>query len=468
MANLVKFKITQGLDNNNQTIANVAPPVLDTDASTKGFSSNASNLTSGTLDAARLAASGVTAGTYNNSATQNTPLVVDNKGRVTSVGTAVTITPAFSSITSKPTTLSGYGITDAIPASEKGAVNGIATLDSTGKIPPTQLPSYVDDVIEVADFAALPATGESGKIYVTLATNNAYRWGGSTYTQITSGAVSSVAGKTGAVTLVKGDVGLGNVDNTSDATKSVLSATKLTTARTIATSGDVTGTATSFDGQANITIPLTLANSGVTAGTYNNSATQNTPLTVDAKGRITSVGTAVTITPAFSSITGKPTTLSGYGITDAQPLDADLTSIAGLTGTSGLLRKTAANAWSLDTNTYLTAGSTLQSMSYHDVVSVRLTTTATTANQIVDSSSIATYRSVTYTIQVTSGSAYQSSQVTIIHDGTNVYMSEYGTVQTGAALATFDADISSGNLRLLVTPVNSSTVVTAVGTKIDV
>ena len=57
-------------------------------------------------------------------------------------------------------------------------------------------------------------------------------------------------------------------------------ATSLATARTIATSGDVTGTATSFNGSANISIPMTLANSGVTAGTYSK-------VTVDAKGRVT-------------------------------------------------------------------------------------------------------------------------------------------------------------------------------------
>lgn len=70
---------------------------------------NASNI-SGTLNAARLPDSGVTAGTYNNSATQVRPFAVDAKGRITSVGAAVTITPAWASITGKPTTLSGYGI----------------------------------------------------------------------------------------------------------------------------------------------------------------------------------------------------------------------------------------------------------------------------------------------------------------------------------------------------------------------
>lgn len=121
---------------------------------------------------------------------------------------------------------------------------------------------------------------------------------------------------------------------------------------TIVLSGDVSGTGSSL-------INVTLASSGVVAGTYNNSATAITPITIDAKGRVTSTGAAVTITPAFSSITGKPTNLAGYGINDAQPLDSDLTAIAALTGTSGLLRKTAADTWSLDTNTYLTGNQTI-------------------------------------------------------------------------------------------------------------
>ncbi len=80
--------------------------------------------------------------------------------------------------------------------------------------------------------------------------------------------------------------------------------------QTITLTGDVTGTGTG-------SFATTLANSGVTAGTYNDSATAVRPFTVDAKGRVTGIGTAVTIAPAFSSITSKPTTLSGYGITDA-------------------------------------------------------------------------------------------------------------------------------------------------------
>jgi hypothetical protein len=55
-----------------------------------------------------------------------------------------------------------------------------------GKVPSTQLPSYVDDVIEVDDLAALPAEGEASKIYVTKDTNKCYRWSGSGYVEISA------------------------------------------------------------------------------------------------------------------------------------------------------------------------------------------------------------------------------------------------------------------------------------------
>ena len=114
-----------------------------------------------------------------------------------------------------------------IDESREGQPNGIATLDGSGKIPSTQLPSYVDDVLEFADFASFPATGETGKIYVALDTNITYRWSGSSYIQITSGAVASVNGQTGVVVLTKSDVGLSNVDNTSDLNKPISTATQL-------------------------------------------------------------------------------------------------------------------------------------------------------------------------------------------------------------------------------------------------
>lgn len=114
-----------------------------------------------------------------------------------------------------------------------------------GLIPAAQLPSYVDDILEYADVAAFPVTGVSGKIYIALDSNKTYRWGGSFYVVVSDtialGETSSSAyrgdrGKTAydhsqlisgnphAVT--KSDVGLGSVDNTSDANKPVSTATQ--------------------------------------------------------------------------------------------------------------------------------------------------------------------------------------------------------------------------------------------------
>jgi hypothetical protein len=160
-------------------------------------------------------------------------------------------------------------------ASNKGIANGYASLDAAGKVPSAQLPSYVDDVVEVANFASLPGTGETGKIYVTVDTNKTYRWAGSSYIEISASpgstdslaegstnlyftqararasisasgslsynsstgvmsftdAVTSVAGRTGAVTLTSSDVGLGNVENKSSATiRGEITSSNVTTA----------------------------------------------------------------------------------------------------------------------------------------------------------------------------------------------------------------------------------------------
>lgn len=66
----------------------------------------------------------------------------------------------------------------------KGALGGVAELTSEGKVPASQLPSYVDDVLEFETQASFPTPGETGKIYVDLETNLTYRWSGTVYTEI--------------------------------------------------------------------------------------------------------------------------------------------------------------------------------------------------------------------------------------------------------------------------------------------
>ena len=357
--------------------------------------------------------------------------VSGNAGTATKLATARTINGVAFDGTAN-VTINAVDSTARIAASEKGAANGVATLDSGGKIPTAQLPAFVDDVLEYLSLANFPATGTAGIIYVAQDTNKTYRWAGSSYIYITSGAVDSVAGKTGVVTLVKADVGLGSVDNTADSVKAVASAAKFTTARTIA--------GVTFDGTASIAIPFanlssrptTLAGYGITDATSSThagstgsahgvattlvdgfmAATDKTKLdNIGAGANVTSVAgktgivtldktdvgldlvdntadaakavlSATKLTTArtiagvsfdgtvnigipFANLTSKPTTLVGYGITDAatsthnhsavyQPLDADLTAIVGLAGTVGLLKKTAANTWALDTTAYST------------------------------------------------------------------------------------------------------------------
>ena len=76
--------------------------------------------------------------------------------------------------------------TSRMAADLKGAANGVAELDASGKVPSSQLPSYVDDVLEYATMSDFPATGETGKIYVATSTNETYRWSGSAYVSISN------------------------------------------------------------------------------------------------------------------------------------------------------------------------------------------------------------------------------------------------------------------------------------------
>lgn len=115
-----------------------------------------------------------------------------------------------------------------------------------------------------------------------------------------------------------------------------------------ALTGDVTAPAGS-----NVT---TLATVNANVGTFG-SATQTVTLTANAKGLITALSHQ-TVTPAFASITGKPTTLAGYGITDAQGLDATLTALAAY-NTNGLIAQTAADTFAGRTLTAPAAGITV-------------------------------------------------------------------------------------------------------------
>jgi len=132
----------------------------------------------------------------------NANITVDAQGRITSAAngsagftqsdarTAVSATDAGGegsfayNNTTGVFTYTGPSFSGLEVTSAKNQNNGYAGLDSSGKVASAQLPSYVDDVVEAANYAALPVTGETSKIYVALDLNKIYRWSGSAYVEI--------------------------------------------------------------------------------------------------------------------------------------------------------------------------------------------------------------------------------------------------------------------------------------------
>lgn len=232
-----------------------------------------------------------------------------------------------------------------VKRSEMGVASGVATLDTTGKVPSSQLPSYVDDVVEYSTKANFPTTGEEGKIYVDKTTNLTWRWSGTAYVEISP---SLALGETSS-TAYAGDKGKANADNiskiingttkvgkasqadeathatradsattatTASSATTATSASKLSANRTFALTGDITGSATSDLSGDTVSIAteigagkvgtaelaenavLTakikdgnvtnakLADSGVVAGSYS-------AVTVNAKGIVTAGGQSI-------------------------------------------------------------------------------------------------------------------------------------------------------------------------------
>lgn len=164
--------------------------------------------------------SAITAGTA-------TKVTYDSKGLVTK-GEQATV----SDISGLSTELAKY-----VPLTQKGATNGVATLDAEGRVPSSQLPSYVDDVLEYANKAGFPSTGEAGKIYVAKDTNLTYRWTGTDYVEISP---SIALGETSS-TAYAGDKGKANATAIATLQTQVTNITNGTTKVPSATNSDKLG-----------------------------------------------------------------------------------------------------------------------------------------------------------------------------------------------------------------------------------
>lgn len=85
------------------------------------------------------------------------------------------------------------------------------------------------------------------------------------------------------------------------------------------------------------------------------------------------------------------------------------------------------------------------------------TITSTTNDQIIDTFSISAYRSALYTVTMTAGTDFHTTQISVIHDDTTAFMTEYGTITTNTSLGAFTVGLASGNVRLNVAPTNAVT-----------
>lgn len=168
--------------------------------------------------------SGVTNGKYG-TATSIPQINVDIAGHITSVSNVEIVGAQY--ITNLTSDVQEQ-INGLIPATEKGAPNGVATLGQDGLVPSAQLPSYVDDVIEAyivggtplqagwlsATQGGQPLTPETGKIYVIMTEgdyqNQQYRWGGTVYVLCSPSDVNSVNGQTGIVNLTQDNIPAGS------------------------------------------------------------------------------------------------------------------------------------------------------------------------------------------------------------------------------------------------------------------
>lgn len=181
-------------------------------------------------------------------------------------------------------------------------------LDENGEIPAKYLPSYVDDIVEVATEESLKTAVEGGKV-TTVEGKQEDPSKSKIYYAVDTGAVYRYTGDSGSA-FVRVSADIGSVDH-------AVTANQLANTHTFTVAGDATSAPQSFDGTQDVTLNVTLADTGVEAKEYG-TETKVVKVTVDSKGRITHAEETPIGNLDWSVIaTGKPSTLDGYGITDA-------------------------------------------------------------------------------------------------------------------------------------------------------
>ena len=174
-------------------------------------------------------------------------------------------------------------------------------------------------------------------------------------------------------------------------------------------------------------------------------------LTGDVTGDVTGTASNATLAVSAQGLTGSPSVT----VTNVNAVDAIISGNLSVAGTITSLDQNDISVTGIMT---ASAGVDLGDPGIVTLSSDTLTTTSTSADTI-SSISATVFRSATFQVQVTRGTQYHMTTINVIHNGTVAFMSEYGTIRTGAVLATFDADINSGNLRLRATPTSADSTV---------
>ena len=205
-------------------------------------------------------------------------------------------------------------------------------------------------------------------------------------------------------------------------------------------------------------VAIGLATTSVSAGSYG-SSTQIPTFTVDAYGRLTAAAnTSISTTISLSGTTGTGSVSGGGTLT--------FSGSNGVTATVSSSTVTISTPQDLETTSSpLFKAVSLNTSAFYTSTAY---TTSSTSQVTIDSFATTTYRSAKYEVQMTSGTSYHVIELRVLHDGANPLLAQYGEIFTGSTLGTFDVSITAGNLNLLFTPTNSATTVKLIRTNIVV
>jgi len=171
----------------------------------------------------------------------------------------------------------------------------------------------------------------------------------------------------------------------------------------------------------------------------------------DLTGDVTGTASNATLAVSAQGLTGSP----NVTVTNVNAVDAIISGNLSVAGTITSLDQSDILATGIIT---ASVGVDLGDPGIVTLSSDTLTTTSTNTDTI-SSVSATVNRSATFQVQVTRGSEYHVTTINVVHNGTTAFLSEFGTIRTGSVLATFDADISGGNLRLRATPTTTASTV---------